>query len=61
VFQNWYNDKLNIACFNYGFLTLLLKCVRADMIQQYSPICLLNVLSKIFTKLIYKRPVGLRD
>jgi hypothetical protein len=35
---------------NFGVITLLPKVQEANKIQQYKPICLLNVSFKIFTK-----------
>ena len=42
--------KLDIGRFNYGIITLLTKVKEANSIKQYRPICLLNVIYKIFTK-----------
>ena len=49
MFQDWNDGVLDISRFNYGILTLLPKCADATSIQQYRPICLLNVVFKIFT------------
>ena len=40
---------------NYGIITLLPKVKEADRIQQYRPICLLNFLHKLITKVLTLR------
>ena len=55
MFQDWYNGALDVSRFNYGLLTLLPKSNDANSIQQYRPICLLNVIFKIFTKVVNNR------
>jgi hypothetical protein len=45
-----YIDRLD-----YGVVTLVAKGVDADKIQKYRPICLLQVLFKIFTKTLTVR------
>ena len=47
--------KLDIGRFNYGIITLLPKVKEANSIKQYRPICLLNVIYKIFTKALMLR------
>ena len=42
---------------NFGTIILLPKCNDAKQIQQYRPICLLNVSFKIFTKVATNRIV----
>jgi hypothetical protein len=49
-FQYLYNEEVDISRFNYGILTLLPKRARADMIQHYIPIHLLNGLLKILLR-----------
>src|SRR3954463_13980614 len=43
-------DNLNCSVFNFGEIVLLPKVLEAERIQQYRPICLLNISFKIFTK-----------
>ena len=50
LFSNFHNLKLDIGRFNYGIITLLPKVKEANNIKQYRPICLLNVIYKIFHK-----------
>ena len=51
-FGEFYEGKLDLARFNYGVLALIPKCADAQTLQQYRPICLLNVIFKIFTKVL---------
>ena len=44
------NHNLDLGRLNYGIITLIPKLKEASIIQQYRPICLLNVSFKIFTK-----------
>lgn len=55
LFADFYNRKLDIGRFNYGIITLLPKVKDANYIKQYRPICLLNVIYKIFTKALMLR------
>lgn len=55
MFHDFYQNDLNIGRFNYGVITLLPKVNDANKIQQYRPICLLNVVFKIFTKTLMLR------
>ena len=55
MFDKIYEGNLDIAGFNYGVVTLLPKGKDADCIQKYRPICLLNVIFKIFTKVLVNR------
>ena len=48
LFESFYERSLDLSRFNYGLITLLPKCVDASKIQQYRPICLLNVIFKFF-------------
>jgi hypothetical protein len=50
VFSDFHEECLNIFSLNFGVITLILKTEEAKMIQQYRPICVLNVRFKIFTK-----------
>ena len=49
------NHNLDLGRLNYGIITLIPKLKEASIIQQYRPICLLNVSFKIFTKALMLR------
>jgi hypothetical protein len=52
--------KGNLPLYNLNFVTIILvpKYAEATRIQQYWPICLLNVSFKIFTKVVTNRLTG---
>jgi len=58
MFEDFIKNKLDIERLNYGTITLLPKIKEANQIQQYRPICLLNVIYKIFTKTLMLRLEG---
>jgi hypothetical protein len=53
--NDFYLDRLDIDRLNYGVITLLPKVLDTKEVKQYTPICLLNVSFKIFTRLLTKR------
>jgi hypothetical protein len=55
LFQEFHNGDLPLYSLNFGTIILLPKCREAAKIQQYRPICLLNVSFKIFTKVATNR------
>jgi hypothetical protein len=55
LFQELHNGNLPLYSLNFGMIILLLKSREATRIQQYIPICLLNVSFKIFTKVATNR------
>ena len=55
VFTDFYHHKINHARINYGIITLIPKGDDANVIQKFRPICLLQVLFKIFTKALTVR------
>ena len=55
MFDEFYENKLEIGRLNYGIITLIPKLKEANQIQQYIPICLLNVIFKIFSKTLMLR------
>jgi hypothetical protein len=55
LFDDFHEDKLPLFSLNFGVITLLPKTKEAIKIQQYRPICLLNVSFKIFTKVATNR------
>jgi len=50
MFHDLHNGDLPLFSLNFGVITLLPKTNEASKIQQFRPICLLNVSFKIFTK-----------
>lgn len=61
LFNEFYHNRLDIARFNYGILTLLPKIQGADKLQAYRPICLINVILKVFTKVLNYRAIRVAD
>jgi hypothetical protein len=55
LFREFHNGTLPIYSLNFGTIILIPKSKGAYKIQQYRPICLLNVSFKIFTKVITNR------
>jgi hypothetical protein len=55
MFDSFYEGLLPIHSINFGTIILIPKCSDAISIQQYRPICLLNVSFKIFTKVLANR------
>jgi hypothetical protein len=50
MFHDFHKDTLDLFSLNFGIITLIPKIENATKIQQYRPICVLNVSFKIFTK-----------
>jgi hypothetical protein len=50
IFDDFYHHRINLQRINYGVITLIPKGENANIIQKYRPICLLQVLFKIFSK-----------
>jgi hypothetical protein len=55
MFHDFHQGKLPLFSLNFGILTLVPKLKEVKMIQQYRPICMLNVSFKIFTKVLANR------
>lgn len=55
MFAEFQNNEMELERLNYGVITLMPKIKEANKIQQYRPICLLNVVYKIFTKALMLR------
>ena len=55
LFHDLHKGVLDIRRLNYGVITLVPKVRKANNIKQYRPICLLNVIYKIFTKVLMMR------
>jgi exonuclease III len=50
LFNDLHREALDLHSLNFGIITLIPKVPNATKIQQYRPICVLNVSFKIFTK-----------
>jgi hypothetical protein len=50
LFADLHREALDLFSLNFGIITLIPKTLNATEIQQYRPICVLNVSFKIFTK-----------
>ena len=50
LFADLHRETLDLYSLNFGIITLIPKIQNAIKIQQYRPICVLNVSFKIFTK-----------
>ena len=61
MFVEFHNGTLPLYSLNFGIITLLPKKDNAVQIQQYRPICLLNVSFKIFTKVATIRVNSVAD
>lgn len=61
LFNVFHTGSLPIFGLNFGVLTLVPKIKEANQIQQYRPICLLNVSYKIFTKVATNRISSVAD
>ncbi|WVZ81051.1 LOW QUALITY PROTEIN: hypothetical protein U9M48_028478 [Paspalum notatum var. saurae] len=55
MFHDFSKRNLSLFSLNFGIITLLPKCQEAIKVQQFRPICLLNVSFKIFTKVVTSR------
>jgi hypothetical protein len=55
LFSSLHAGQLELFCLNFGEIVLLPKVNEAERIQQYRPICLLNVSFEIFTKVVTLR------
>ena len=55
MFHELHARDLPLFSLNFGVITLIPKVQEANLIQQYIPICLLNVSFKIFTKVATNR------
>nr|AAL77136.1 Putative non-LTR retroelement reverse transcriptase [Oryza sativa Japonica Group]AAP52241.1 retrotransposon protein, putative, unclassified [Oryza sativa Japonica Group] len=59
LFKDFHSGSFPLYSLNFGTIILLPKCVKAMKIQQYRPICLLNVSFKIFTKIATNRTMDI--
>jgi len=53
--MDFHKADLNLFSLNFGIITLIPKVQEATRIQQYRPICVLNVSFKIFTEVATNR------
>nr|ABA98398.1 retrotransposon protein, putative, unclassified [Oryza sativa Japonica Group] len=61
LFHELHTGELPLFSLNFGVITLLPKVKEANRIQQYRPICLLNVSFKLFTKVATNRINSVAD
>jgi len=61
MFHELHSGEIPIFSLNFGVITLLPKTQDTSRIQQYRPICLLNVSFKIFTKVATIRVNSVAD
>jgi hypothetical protein len=55
LFMDFHLGYLPLYSLNFGTIILIPKCREAITIQQYKPICLLNISFKLFTKVATNR------
>lgn len=55
LFMDFHNNILSAHSLNFGIITLIPKKGNAIKIQEYRPICLLNVSFKIITEVLSNR------
>ena len=55
LFMDFHKEELNLYSLNFGIITLIPKIHEATKLQQYRPICVLNVNFKNFTKVSTNR------
>jgi hypothetical protein len=55
MFRDFHSGDQPLFCLNFGVITLIPKEKEVKRIQQYRPICMLNVSFKIFTKVMANR------
>lgn len=55
IFKEFHQGGLDVSRLNYGIITLLPKVLEAEKIQQFRPICLLNCIYKLITKVLTLR------
>jgi hypothetical protein len=61
AFNDFHRHAIDLKRINYGIITLIPKGPDADRIQKYRPICLLQVLFKIFTKVLTIRAIPIMN
>jgi hypothetical protein len=58
MFRDFHTGNLPLFCLNFGTIMLLPKEKEVKKIQQYMPICMINVIFKIFTKVLANRLIS---
>jgi hypothetical protein len=61
MFREFHAGKLPLFNLNFGTITLIPKQKEVKQVQQYRPICMINVSFKIFTKVLANRLVAVAD
>jgi hypothetical protein len=61
AFNDFHIHAIDLKRINYGIITLIPKGPDADIIQRYRQICLLQVLFKIFTKVLTIRAIPIMN
>ena len=61
MFHDLHNGDIPLFSLNFGVIMLLPKTQESNKIQQYRPLCLLNVSFKIFTKVATIRVNSVAD
>jgi hypothetical protein len=61
MFSSFHKGELPLFHLNFGTIILLPKKENAIQIQQYHPICLLNVIYKVFTKVGTNRVTSIAE
>jgi hypothetical protein len=61
AFNDFHDHKIDLERINYGIINLTPKSDEADIIPKFRPICLLQVLFKIFTKTLTIRAIPVLD
>ena len=61
MFREFHASNLPLFNLNFGTITLIPKQKEVKQIQQYRPICMLNVSFKIFTKVLANRLTVVAD
>jgi hypothetical protein len=58
MFRDFHTGNLPLFCLNFGTIMLLPKEKEVKKIQQYMPICMINIIFKIFTKVLANRLIS---
>lgn len=61
MFSDFHDNTLLIYSLNFGVITLIPKKCNAMKIQEYRPICLLNVSFKVITKVLTRQIGSIAD
>jgi hypothetical protein len=61
MFREFHSGNLPLFNLNFGTITLIPKQKEVKQVQQYKPICMLNVSFKIFTKVLANRLTTVAD